>query len=172
MKVGTGTYGYENIKIHKCPNCCYDLYIGNFCSIAPGLVVYLGGHHNYKWMTTYPFGIKYTHLNSIVGNDCTYFKGDVNIENDVWIGMDCMIMAGVTIGNGAVVAANSHVVKDVEPYSIVGGNPAKFIKYRFDRKIIDKLLEIQWWNLDDEKLNQILPIICSSDYDKLLNLNF
>lgn len=80
-------------------------------------------------------------------------------------------MSGVTISNGAVVAANSHVVKDVEPYSIVGGNPAKHIKYRFNKNIINKLLEIKWWNLDDENLNKLLPILCSDNYDKLLKID-
>lgn len=171
MKVGKGTYGHENILINKSPETNYDLYVGNFCSIGNNLNVYLGGHHNYKWMTTYPFGIKYGHLTSVNGVGCVYHNGDVVIENDVWIGINCTIMSGVTIANGAVVAANSHVVKDVEPYSIVGGNPAKHIKYRFSKNIIDKLLEIKWRDFDDDKLNKILPILCSDKYDEFLKLD-
>lgn len=171
MKIGKGTYGHENISIDKSPEINYDLYIGNFCSIGSNLNVYLGGHHNYKWMTTYPFGLKYEHLTSINGAGCVYHNGDVIIENDVWIGINCTIMSGVTISNGAVIAANSHVVKNVEPYSIVGGNPAAHIKYRFNKNIIDKLLEIRWWDLDDDKLNKLLPILCSHNYDELLKLD-
>lgn len=171
MKVGKGTYGQENIKVHKNTEKSYELYIGKFCSIAPNVEVYLGGHHNYKWMTTYPFGLKYTHLTSVSGNGCVYYNGDVVIENDVWIGMNVTIMAGVRIQNGAIIASNSHVVKNVEPYSIVGGNPAAHIKYRFEHNVIQKLQEIEWWNMEDEELIKILPILCSDNYDKLLKIN-
>lgn len=80
-------------------------------------------------------------------------KGQILIQNDVWIGRGSTIMGGITIHNGAVIAANSVVTKDVEPYSIVGGNPAKLIKYRFDSEIIEKLLSIQWWNWDYKKIS-------------------
>lgn len=80
-------------------------------------------------------------------------KGQILIQNDVWIGRGSTIMGGVTIHNGAIIAANSVVTKDVEPYSIVGGNPAKIIKYRFEKEIVDKLIMIQWWNWDDKKIS-------------------
>jgi acyl-[acyl carrier protein]--UDP-N-acetylglucosamine O-acyltransferase len=77
-------------------------------------------------------------------------------------------MSGVTIGDGAVIACNSHVVKDVEPYTIVGGNPAKLIKYRFSQKQIEKLLEIKWWFWDDDKINNFTPLLCNSDIDEFI----
>lgn len=98
----------------------------------------------------------FIHGNNIVyGNIKKRAKGQVLIQNDVWIGQNATIMGGVTIGNGAVVAANSHVVKDVQPYSIVGGNPAKHIKFRFSEEIIEKLQVIQWWFWDTEKITSV-----------------
>ena len=123
------------------------------------------------WITTYPFGT--LHLDKF--NKLGKFshippKKDIKIGNDVWIAQDVRITGGVTIGDGAIIANNSHVVKDVEPYTIVGGNPARYIKHRFYKDVIEKLLEIQWWNWEDEKINEILPILCSADSRKILEL--
>ena len=79
-------------------------------------------------------------------------------------------MSGVTIGDGAVIANNSHVVKNVEPYSLVGGNPAKFIKYRFSEDIIKKMLLLKWWDLPDEKINELSPLLCSNKFDELFKI--
>ena len=87
------------------------------------------------------------------------FPWMLTVGNSVWFGESVTVMSGVTVGHGAVVATNSHVFKDVEPYSIVGGNPAKFIKYRFDKEIIDALLEMKWWDLPDSTINKILPLL-------------
>ena len=97
-------------------------------------------------------------------------NGDVIIGNDVWIGHESTIMSGVKIGDGAVIAANSVVVKDVEPYTIVGGNPAKVIKKRFSDDIINNLLELKWWDWSNEKINENLNILCSNNFDKLKNI--
>ena len=172
MQIGRGTYGENNIRLYKSWETNYDLYIGNFCSIGENVIVYIGGDHNINWMTTYPFGKKYEHLKSVSGAGCTLFKGDVVVGNDVWIGMNSTIMNGVTIGDGAVIGINALVNKDVEPYSVVGGVPAKHIKYRFPKEVRDKLLELQWWNFDDEKLDSFLPVLCSDKYDELLKLEF
>jgi acetyltransferase-like isoleucine patch superfamily enzyme len=96
-------------------------------------------------------------------------KGDINVGSDVWFGESVTVMSGVTIGHGAVVATNSHVFKDVEPYSIVGGNPAKLIKYRFDKEIIDAFLEMKWWDLPDEKINEILPLLQQEPTMEIIN---
>jgi acetyltransferase-like isoleucine patch superfamily enzyme len=95
-------------------------------------------------------------------------KGDVIIGNDVWISSNVTIMSGVTIGDGAVIANNSHVVKNVEPYSLVGGNPARLIKYRFTQEQIEQLLEIKWWLWDDEKISAFTPLLCNSDIDEFI----
>jgi acetyltransferase-like isoleucine patch superfamily enzyme len=94
----------------------------------------------------------------VIGN-YTSIGPDVRIGNDVWIGYGATIMSGVTIGDGAVIAANSHVVKHVKPYEIVGGNPAKHIKFRFDIETIGLLLAIKWWNLPESEVNKLIPIL-------------
>lgn len=169
MKVGKYTYGQENISIHW-QNDQASLELGSFCSIAANITVYLGGSHRTDWVTTYPFGHihqgVFTNFDG-VGHPKT--NGSVIIGNDVWIGANATIMSGVKIGNGVVIANNSHVVKDVEDYSIVGGNPARLIKKRFSDNIIEKLLRLQWWDLDDNTINTITPLLCSSNLEELFN---
>ena len=134
------------------------------------ITIYLGGNHNTNWITTYPFGHIYTDkFNSFNGVGHPKSKGNVIIGNDVWIGDNVIIMSGITIGNGAVIANNSHIVKDVEPYSIVGGNPAKLIKYRFTKEQIEKLEKIKWWDWTDEKINNNLHLLCSNNIDDFIN---
>ena len=146
------------------------LIVGNYCSIGIDSKFYLGGNHRYDWITTYPFHVKRL-CNNIFDNIEDEIKGfplsngDINIGNDVWFGENVTVMSGVKIGDGAVVGTNSTVVKDVEPYSIVGGHPAKHIKYRFSDKIIKKLLQIKWWNMNELKLNLLLPYMCNNDID-------
>jgi acetyltransferase-like isoleucine patch superfamily enzyme len=171
MIVGRHTYGYENITTfwEGYPPSDASLTIGSFCSIAARIKIYCGGNHRTDWITTYPFG----HIGGFSKHDGKGHpstNGDVVIGNDVWIGADVTIMSGVTIGDGAVIAANSHVVKDVEPYTIVGGNPAKTIRKRFSDEIINKLLEIKWWNLDENIIDEISPLLCSDNFDNLFSL--
>jgi acetyltransferase-like isoleucine patch superfamily enzyme len=172
MKVGKYTYGENNITTfwEGDPPHSASLNIGSFCSIADRVVIFCGGNHRSDWITTFPFGHAYQNVfNKFNGEGHPRTNGDVNIGNDVWIGSNVTIMSGVTIGDGSILSANSHVVKDVEPYSIVGGNPAKLIKKRFDDKTIERLLEIKWWELDDQTINQISPILCSGDIEKLFS---
>lgn len=160
-----GKYTYGQPEIHWA-NKDTKLVIGNFCSIAGNVRIYLGGNHRTDWISTYPFGhIHKGTFNAFDGKGHPSSGGDVIIGNDVWISDNVTIMSGVTIGDGAVIACNSHVVKDVEPYSLVGGNPAKLIKYRFTEEQIKKLLEIKWWNWDDAKINKYVPLLCSGDVD-------
>lgn len=168
MKVGRHTYGHNNINIIWNQA---SLEIGSFCSIAANCNIYLGGNHRTDWITTYPFGHINKHIfNKFNGEGHPATKGKVVIGNDVWIGNNVTIMSGVTIGDGAVIACNSHVVKDVEPYSIVGGNPARLIKYRFDKETIEKLLKLKWWEWDDKKINEHSHILCSSDISQLFSI--
>lgn len=166
MSFGKYTYGKPQIFW---ANNNSKLVVGNFCSIAENVTIYLGGNHRTDWVTTYPFG----HINQNIFNNFNGYghpstKGDIIIGNDVWIGKNVTIMSGTTIGDGAVIANNSHVVKNVEPYSLVGGNPAKLIKYRFTPEQIDQLLEIKWWNWDDVKINKFSPQLCNPDIDDFI----
>jgi len=166
MSFGKYTYRMPNIYWQ---NDNAKLVVGNFCSIAQNVSVYLGGNHRTDWVTTYPFGhIHQNKFNNFNGNGHPGTKGDVIIGNDVWIGSNVTIMSGVKIGDGVVIANNSHVVKNVEPYSLVGGNPAKLIKYRFTPEQIEKLLEIKWWHWDDEKINQFTPLLCNNNIDEFI----
>jgi acetyltransferase-like isoleucine patch superfamily enzyme len=162
-----GKYSYGNPTLHNKDNA--KLVVGNFCSIGSNTHIYLGGNHNTNWVTTYPFGHIHRDIFTNykgVGHPST--KGDVIIGNDVWMGDNVTIMSGVTVGDGVVIANNSHVVKDIAPYSLVGGNPAKFIKFRFTPKQIEQLLQIKWWNWDDSKINELSPLLCNPDIDEFL----
>ena len=166
MSFGKYTYGRPRIYYWSKNT---KLIIGNFCSIAENVKIYLDGNHRTDWVTTYPFGHINTHVfNNFNGYGHPSSKGDVIIGNDVWIGDNVTIMSGVIIGDGAVIANSSHVVKNVEPYAIVGGNPAKLIKYRFSTEQIEKLLEIKWWNWDDEKINKFSPLLCNNNIDEFI----
>ena len=143
--------------------------IGSFCSIASNCNIYLGGNHRTDWVTTYPFGhIHNTIFNNFNGIGHPSTKGDVIIGNDVWIASNVTIMSGVKIGDGVVIAANSHIIKDIEPYSLVGGNPAKLIKKRFSEKQIEQLLEIKWWEWKDEKINKFTKLLCNDNIDEFI----
>lgn len=140
------------------------LIIGKFCSIASGVKFMLGGTqgHNYKWIASHPLD----------GFDDKYFpahqwKGDTVIGNDVWIGTESLIMPGVHIADGAVIGARSVVTKNVGPYEIFAGNPAKLIKKRFQDEDIEKLLQIKWWEWNVNKIKNNLDLIRSSNVDSL-----
>lgn len=166
MSYGRHTYGRPNVHW---ANSAAKLTVGNFCSIAGNINIYLGGNHRTDWITTYPFGhINKNIFNNFDGSGHPATKGDVIIGNDVWIANDVTIMSGITIGDGSIIASNSNVVKNVEPYTIVGGNPAKHIRYRFTTEQIQQLLTIQWWNWDDEKINQHTHLLCSPNIDDFI----
>ena len=169
MSLGRHSYSASTIHKHwETPGC--HLQIGNFCSIANNINVYLGGNHRKDWVTTFPFGHIHREIfNKFDGTGHPASNGGITIGNDVWIGENVVIMSGVNIGDGSIVANNSHVVKDCEPYSIIGGNPAKLIKYRFTPSQIEKLLKIQWWFWDDAKINDNVHLLCNTDIDVFIN---
>lgn len=146
------------------------LIIGKFCSIAYGAkFLFNGANHTLNSLSTYPFPVLACEWNLDVPiTDAWDNKGDIVIGNDVWIGFEAVIMAGVTIGDGAIIGSRAVVTKDVEPYSIVGGVPAKLIRKRFPEEQIQKLLEMKWWNWDEEKIKRHLPEIMHTELpDKL-----
>lgn len=149
---------------------CDKLIIGKYCAIASGAVFLMGGTHGHRhdWIASYPFDI--IEEESRPGKKALegYMKkGDTVIGNDVWIGTESMIMPGVKIGDGAVIAARAVVTKDVEPYAIVGGNPAKLIKKRFNKKQINALLKIKWWDWDEDKIRANMKIFRSGNVELL-----
>ncbi|MEZ8696470.1 CatB-related O-acetyltransferase [Vibrio lentus] len=138
-----------------------ELYIGDYVCIGAEVVILMGGNHTHRvdWFSLYPF--------MDVIEDAYIGKGDTHIKDGVWLGMRAMIMPGVTIGEGAVVAANSVVTKDVEPYSIVGGSPAKVVKYRFDESVIDELISMKIYEWPAEKFESLRQYLCDSDIQNL-----
>ncbi len=144
------------------------LKMGKFCSISDEVTIFLGGNHRADWLTTYPFpGLtgEWPEAKDIKNHNIS--KGDVVIGSDVWIGYGASIISGVTIGDGAVIGAYALVTKDVAPYAIVGGNPAKEIRKRFDDQTIERLLKMSWWNWPIEKIKTQLDILCSNNVDKI-----
>ncbi|MGX7417321.1 CatB-related O-acetyltransferase [Carnobacterium gallinarum] len=139
------------------------LIIGNYVCIASGATILMGGNHNHHpdWITVYPFA---NHIQQ------SYLpKGNTVIKSDAWIGMNAMIMPGITIGEGAIIAAGSVVTKNVPPYTIVGGNPATSIKKRFSKKEIELLLEIRWFDWTLQQITQAESILMSGSIAKLYN---
>ena len=155
----------KNVKYH------FDftgdkLIIGKFCMIASDMTFIMNGaNHLTDAISTYPFAIFGNGWENAMEGKTYPTKGDTIIGNDVWIGYKAMIMAGVTIGDGAIIASRSVVTKDVPPYSIVGGNPAKEIKKRFSEEQIEKLLKLKWWDWDIEKITKNVHHLTSNNFD-------
>ncbi len=146
------------------------LIIGKFCALGSGVTFIMGpANHRLSSVTTYPFNVfgglwaerTPPHMEQLP------HKGDTVVGNDVWIGRESVIMPGVTIGDGAVIAGYSVVAKDVPPYTIFGGNPARLLKQRFDQELTQLLIRFRWWDLPGEALAEILPLLCDPDLEKV-----
>jgi acetyltransferase-like isoleucine patch superfamily enzyme len=144
------------------------LVIGNFTSIADGVQIALSNHQT-RFVSSYPFGVLRSYWPSVpMGVEDHVSKGAVTIGSDVWIGANAFIGSGVTVGHGAVIGAHAVVTKDVPPYSICVGNPARTARFRFDEDEIRELLSICWWDWPDEKIDRFLPFILSEDVGKFI----
>ncbi len=143
------------------------LKVGAFCSFAVGVQVMLGGNHRPDWTTTYPFSARGRRFAHIQGHPVS--RGDVLIGNDVWIGHEALILSGVTIGDGAVVGARSVVSRDVPPYGVVAGNPARLIRYRFSPEVVERLLSIKWWNWADSRIDEAVPLMLKPEVENFLD---
>ena len=163
--------GFENNNVlFNYPEFGDSLMIGKFCQIASGAKFIMGSaNHRLCSVTTYPFNVFggiWTE-NTPPHMEQLPHKGDTVVGNDVWIGRESVIMPGVKIGDGAIIAAHSVVAKDIPPYTIYGGNPAKFIKTRFDEDLTTLLLRFRWWDLAPGQLVDILPLLCDPDLEKV-----
>jgi len=171
FEIGAHTYGTPTVLPHP-GRRPITVRIGKFCSIAEGVVIHRGANHRIDFVTTYPFWSfpdVWPWARSLSRPDLgPSSKGDVVIGNDVWIGTEATILSGVTVGDGAAIAARAVVTRDVEPYAIVAGNPARLIRKRFDDTTIARLLEIRWWDWPMEEIDQNLDLICSSDMEEFL----
>lgn len=163
-KIGVGTYGKPRV-LHTEDSV---LVVGRYCSIANDVVILLGGEHHAKWITTYPF-YQY-HPEAKLGEQFGFpmSKGNVVIGNDVWIGHGALILSGVKIGDGAIIAAGSVVARCVGPYEVVGGVPARTIRYRFPPDRIRQLCKIAWWEWPLEAIRDAWPLLLSDDLEAFL----
>lgn len=179
ISVGDYTYyddaadpaGFEkNNVLFNYPEFGDRLIIGKFCMIAQGTKFIMGpANHRITSVTAYPFNVfggAWTE-NTPPHMDQLPRKGDIVLGNDVWIGRESVIMPGVKIGDGAIIAAYSVVAKDVPAYTVFGGNPARFIKDRFDDELKDLLLRWKWWDLPAEELADTLPLLCDKDLEQV-----
>lgn len=177
IQVGDYTYydDFENVEnFEKNVKYHFDfvgdkLIIGKFCMIASDVKFIMNGaNHLTRALSAYPFAIfGYGWQQAMDGRSYPQ-KGNIVIGNDVWIGYNATIMAGVNIGDGAIIGANATVVKDVEPYTIVGGNPALEIKKRFSEEVINQLLALKWWDWDIEKITRNVQHLTGSDLAKIM----
>ena len=160
-----GTYFDRNVNIISWSDE-YNIKVGKYCSIGRDCNFFLHANHRTDWITTSsqlwgPVTSEIAELHMQMGHpEC---KGNITVGNDVWIGAKSTIMSGVKIGDGAVIGSGSVVAKDVPPYAIVVGNPAKIIKYRFDENQIEDLLKISWWNWPENKIKEEAMLLWSKD---------
>lgn len=162
LKMGHRSYGEPHLR-----GDISNVIIGKYCSIAQNVIIDCGWHHRPDFVTTYPLNVFFEKLEHIKGHPKS--KGDVIIGNDVWIGEGAIIMGGIVIGSGAVIGAGAIVTKDVLPYEIVGGAPAKRIRYRFPIETVKELLKIAWWDWSEEKITENGELLMSNNILEFIN---
>lgn len=172
--VGEFTYfgdtDFESHVSHHYDFCEDKLIIGKFCQIAKDVnFIMNGANHQMNAVSTFPFYILEGWNQQAPPLSEMPIKGNTIVGNDVWIGQNTTILPGVKIGDGAIIGANSTVGSNVPPYTIVAGNPAKEIRKRFDDEMIKILEKLQWWNLDVDEINKLIPILTCSDLEKTKN---
>ncbi|GBR08271.1 CatB-related O-acetyltransferase [Acetobacter oeni] len=165
-KIGDHTYGKPVVFEAEYAG----LEIGRFCSIGPNVTMILG-NHRMDMVTTYPFKtLSHFWPEAEAGEDDHATNGDIVVGNDVWFGANCTILSGARIGDGAIIAAGALVRGVVEPYAIVGGNPARVIRHRFSPEVIARLLAVAWWDWAEDVLRERLPGLMSSDIEGFLEV--
>jgi acetyltransferase-like isoleucine patch superfamily enzyme len=169
LSIGKHTYG--KIIVDSIPGSETTLSIGKYCSISRNVRFITGGIHPVDWVALFPFRIKWK-MEGVLEDGMPTSNGPITVNNDVWIGTGATILSGVTIGNGAIIMAGAIVTKDVAPYSIVGGIPAKAVKKRFSEDIINKLQQIKWWDWEEEKLKDNIDLLSSNNIEEFVNSHF
>lgn len=164
-----GCYSYGRPKV-RFPESGRKLTIGRYCSIADRVEILLGGEHRLDWASTYPFAAMRGHFpDAQAPEDYHASRGDVVIGHDVWLGSGCMILSGVTVGHGAVVAARAVVTRDVPPYAVVAGSPARVVRHRFPPDVAEALVALAWWDLPKAEVSRLVPLLQSGRVDALLD---
>ncbi|GBU18710.1 MULTISPECIES: CatB-related O-acetyltransferase [Methylobacterium] len=162
-----GAYSYGRPKV-RFPDSGRRLTIGRYCSIADKVEILLGGDHRLDWVSTYPFAaMRGLWPEAEAPADYHASRGDVAIGHDVWLGSGCMILSGVTVGHGAVVAARAVVTRDVPPYAVVAGNPARIVRHRFEPAQVERLLACAWWDLPHAEVARLVPLLQSGQVEAL-----
>ena len=165
LVLGRHTYGTPTVWNYRGSE--HKVVIGSFCSIAPGVQIITGGVHPTEWVSTFPFRAKWN-LEGAYKDGMPSSRGDVVIGSDVWLGTDVMIFSGVQIGHGSVIAARSIVTQNVPAYSIAAGNPAKVVRTRFEPDIIEAMLRIAWWDWDDARILEAVPLLSSDRIEEFI----
>ena len=165
VSIGRHTYGQARIWSYQGSEA--KVTIGPFCSISPGVAIITGGIHPVHWVSSYPFRAKWGMQGGYL-DGMPETRGPVVIGPDVWLGTDVLILSGVTIGPGAILAARSVVTKDVPPYAVAAGSPARVLKYRFDPATIEKMLQIAWWQWDDNAIREAVPLLSSANMEAFI----
>jgi len=163
--VGAHTYGEAKMRWY--PAGMARCTIGRYCSIGENVIIAIGGEHPTDYVSTFPLRIKYE-LPGAYADGLPTTKGDVIVGNDVWTGNDALILSGVRIGDGAVIGTRAVVAKDVLPYAVAVGNPARMVKRRFTEEQIDRLLVVRWWDWPDADVIDAAPLLNSPDIEGFL----
>ena len=168
-EVGKWSYGRPNIYRWDWKS---KIIIGNFCSLGPDIKFYIGGNHRSDWISTSPLPASQfseTFKKAQLIKNFSDSRGDIIIGHDVWIGGSTTILSGVTIGTGSIIAAGSVVVNDVDPYTVSGGNPNREIKKRFEENIVKRILQTEWWLMEDSQIDDLSKYLLSSDTEKFFS---
>ena len=166
FSIGAYSYGRPKVRFAESGR---RLTIGRYCSIADKVEILLGGDHRLDWASTYPFAaMRGLWPEADAPADYHASRGDVSIGHDVWLGSGCMILSGVTVGHGAVVAARAVVARDVPPYAVVAGNPARVVRTRFDEATVADLVACAWWDLPHPMVARLVPLLQSGRIPELI----